>query len=119
VAVALRNWSGPDVAEMRRLYRERRDACVAGLRAIGCEVDTPSAGFFVWARTPLGGDGKPVDSMTFASRLLTEADVVVVPGAGFSAAGRDYFRIALTVEADRLRAAADRMKAIDWSVRPR
>jgi LL-diaminopimelate aminotransferase len=42
--------------------------------------------------------------------------VVVVPGAGFSPAGRDYFRIALTVEADRLREAAERMKAIDWSV---
>jgi LL-diaminopimelate aminotransferase len=115
-AVALANFNGPEVAEMRRLYRDRRDACVAGLRSAGCEVDIPGAGFFVWARTPLGPDGRPIDSMTFASRLLTEADVVVVPGAGFSPAGRDYFRIALTVEADRLREAAERMKAIDWSV---
>lgn len=113
-AAALSQWNGPDVESMRRLYRERRDACIPGLRAAGCEVDVPDAGFFIWARTPIGADGRPIDSLTFASRLLSEADVVVVPGAGFSPAGRDYFRVALTVEADRLREAADRMSAIDW-----
>jgi len=52
--------------------------------------------------------------MTFGARLLEEADVVVVPGAGFSDRGREYFRIALTVEAPRLREAAARMKRLRW-----
>jgi LL-diaminopimelate aminotransferase len=54
--------------------------------------------------------------MTFAARLLEQADTVVVPGAGFSPErGRDWFRIALTVEAERMGEAVDRMRRIDWT----
>jgi LL-diaminopimelate aminotransferase len=108
-ALALRRFNDPAVEDMRRLYRERRDAAVQGFREAGCKVDSPGAGFFVWARTPGG-----MDSMKFGARLLEEADVVVVPGAGFSDRGREYFRVALTVEAERLREAATRMKRIRW-----
>ena len=52
--------------------------------------------------------------MEFAGRALEEGDVVVVPGAGFSERGKHYFRFALTVEAARLREAAQRLKRIDW-----
>ncbi|MBC7772239.1 MAG: aminotransferase class I/II-fold pyridoxal phosphate-dependent enzyme, partial [Pyrinomonadaceae bacterium] len=113
-AVALDNFNGPDVEAMRQLYRERRDAVIPGLRAIGCDIDEPEAGFFIWARTPSGRDGTPMDSMTFAAKCLEKADVVVVPGAGFSKAGRDWFRVALTVESPRMREAAERMKKIEW-----
>jgi LL-diaminopimelate aminotransferase len=113
-AVALDNFNGPDVENMRLLYRDRRDAVIPGLKAIGCEIDEPEAGFFIWARTPKGKDGTPIDSMTFAAKCLEKADVVVVPGAGFSKAGRDWFRVALTVESPRMREAAERMKKIEW-----
>ncbi|MBX3375555.1 MAG: aminotransferase class I/II-fold pyridoxal phosphate-dependent enzyme [Phycisphaeraceae bacterium] len=108
-ALALRRYNDPSVEAMRKLYRERRDAAVQGFREAGCEIESPGAGFFVWARTPGG-----MDSMKFGARLLEEADVVVVPGAGFSDRGREYFRIALTVEAPRLREAAARMKRLRW-----
>jgi LL-diaminopimelate aminotransferase len=108
-ALALKRFDDPAVEAMRTLYRERRDAAVKGFRDAGCDVDSPTAGFFVWARCPGG-----MDSMTFAARVLQEADVVVVPGAGFSERGREYFRVALTVDADRLREAAARMKRIRW-----
>lgn len=108
-ALALRRFNDPSVEAMRKLYRERRDAAVQGFRDAGCEIDSPGAGFFVWARTPGG-----MDSMKFGARLLEEADVVVVPGAGFSDRGREYFRIALTVDAARLREAAARMKRLKW-----
>ncbi|MBX3359468.1 MAG: aminotransferase class I/II-fold pyridoxal phosphate-dependent enzyme [Phycisphaeraceae bacterium] len=108
-AAALRRFDGPEVAAMRRLYRERRDAAVAGFRAAGCEIESPDAGFFVWARTPHG-----MDSMQFAARLLEKADVVVVPGAGFSPRAREYFRVALTVDSHRLTEAAERMKRLTW-----
>ncbi len=113
-AAALDRFDDPAVQSMRDLYRRRRDVIVPALRAIGCEVDNPGAGFFVWARTPLAKDGRPMDSMAFAARLLEQADTVVVPGAGFSPAGRDYFRIALTVEAERMAEAAERIRRIAW-----
>jgi LL-diaminopimelate aminotransferase len=109
-AVALDHFRHPAVERMRGLYRERRDVIVPALRAAGCEVDTPQAGFFVWARTPRGADGTPVDSMAFAGTLLERADTVVVPGAGFSPRGREWFRVALTVDADRMREAARRIR---------
>lgn len=108
-ALALKRFDDPTVVEMRRMYRERRDTAVAGLREVGCEVESPTAGFFIWARTPKG-----MDSMTFAAKLLEQADVVVVPGAGFSDLGREYFRVALTVETPRLKQAVDRIKKIRW-----
>lgn len=115
-AAALDQFDHPDIERMRALYRERRDVIVPGLRSIGCEVEMPEAGFFVWARTPIDkATGKPIDSMVFAGKMLQEADVVVVPGAGFSPAGREYFRVALTVSADRLRETVDRLKRLTWA----
>lgn len=111
---ALDNIDHPDVVAMREVYRERRDAAVEGLRRIGARVDPPKAGFFVWARCP-ERNGAPVDSMEFAGRCLEEADVVVVPGAGFGRTGVDYFRVALTVETPRIREACERLERIDWS----
>jgi LL-diaminopimelate aminotransferase len=110
-ALALRRYDDPAVEEMRQVYRERRDVAVKGLREAGCEVEAPTAGFFVWARCPGG-----MDSLKFAARLLDEADVVVVPGAGFSERGREYFRVALTVETPRVREAVERVKRIKWKV---
>lgn len=113
-AVALDNVDHPDVVNMRAVYRERRDALIPGLRNIGCEVQPPGAGFFVWAQCPLGADGKPLDSMRFAARALEEADVVVVPGAGFAEEARTFFRIALTVETPRIVEAVQRLSRVDW-----
>ncbi len=113
-AAALDRFDDPAVQAMRDLYRKRRDVIVPALRSIGCEVESPGAGFFVWARTPAGRNGRPMDSMEFAARLLEKGDTVVVPGAGFSPAGRDYFRIALTVDADRMAEAADRIRHVAW-----
>jgi LL-diaminopimelate aminotransferase len=116
-AVALDHFDHPDVETMRQLYRERRDAVIPALRTLGCRVESPQAGFFVWARCPEAGghSGQPMDSMEFASRCLEEADVVVVPGAGFGEAGRHYFRIALTVETPRIVEAMQRLARVNWS----
>jgi len=112
---AMNKYDHADVVAMRDVYRERRDAIVPLLREMGCEVESPTAGFFVWARCPKGPDGRALDSMSLASRALEEADVVVVPGAGFSKDARDYFRIALTVEVDRLAEAGSRLASIEWA----
>lgn len=103
-AEALRGYTHPDVTAMREVYLQRRDALIPGLRALGCEVAPPGAGFFVWAKCPPG-----VDSMTFVARCLDEAGVVLIPGAGFSAHTGDWFRAALTVEVERIKEAVERL----------
>jgi len=101
--------TGPqDVAERyRRTYQDRRDVVVAGLRALGWEVDTPRAAFFVWAPVP----GR-LDSRTFAARLLDEVGCVVTPGVGFGPSGEGFYRIALTIDAKRLQEAMERLKRL-------
>lgn len=109
---ALDGYDRPEVAQMREVYRARRDALIPALREIGCKVEAPAAGFFVWARCPLGPDDKPMGSMEFATRCLEEADVVVVPGVGFSKDADGWFRIALTVEVERIAQAARRLRRV-------
>ncbi|MCC6908847.1 MAG: aminotransferase class I/II-fold pyridoxal phosphate-dependent enzyme [Phycisphaerales bacterium] len=108
-AVALDNSEHPQVVAMRETYRERRDVLCRGLREIGVDVTPPSASFFVWAPCPRG-----YDSFQFCSRCLEEANVVFVPGGGFGASAKNWFRAALTVEVERIAETIERLKAINW-----
>jgi len=103
--------TGPqDVAEQyRRTYQERRDIAVAGLRKLSWEVDVPKGAFFVWAPVP-----HRKDSREFATRLLEEAGVVVTPGVGFGPSGEGFYRIALTVGAERIAEAMERLQKLRW-----
>ncbi|MCS7161269.1 MAG: aminotransferase class I/II-fold pyridoxal phosphate-dependent enzyme [Gemmatales bacterium] len=85
------------------VYQRRRDLLVEGLRRGGWELQTPRAGMFVWAKYP--ATWQHLDSMTFAMKLLEEADVAVSPGRGFGEAGEGYVRLALVENEQRLRQA--------------
>jgi LL-diaminopimelate aminotransferase len=89
---------------IRALYKDRRDAFVAGLRKLGWEVPPPSATFYVWIPCPKG-----YTSTELCSRLLDEADVVTTPGLGFGRTADGFIRAALTVETPRLVEAVDRI----------
>ena len=106
---ALRNVDHPAVQAQVETYRRRRDILVPGLRTAGFSVATPQATFYVWAGCPQG-----LDSMTVASRLLDEADIVAIPGIGFGPAGEGYVRFALTVDEERTREAVQRMTHLEW-----
>lgn len=92
---------------IRALYRERRDAFVAGMRRIGWDVPTPEATFYVWIPCPAG-----YTSTELCGRLLDEANVVTTPGLGFGRTADGYIRAALTVETPRLIEAVDRIGAL-------
>jgi LL-diaminopimelate aminotransferase len=91
------------------LYRERRDVLVDGLNKLGWSVAKPSATFYVWTPVPGGGD-----AADFASRVLAEADVVIVPGSGFGRPGERYVRFALTVPTERIHEALERMSRMNF-----
>ena len=103
--------TGPQdcVADMRRVYKERRDFWVGGLKAMGWNVFTPPATFYAWARVPAG-----FTSAQTAERLLEEAHIVCTPGNGFGPSGEGYVRFALTVPMGRLGQALDRIKKLAW-----
>ncbi len=92
------------VAPIRDELSRRRDAAVEALRTAGFPVEAPKAAMYLWIALP--GD---VPSAVFARRVLEETGVVVLPGSGFGPAGEGYFRLALTVGADRLATAAQRL----------
>jgi LL-diaminopimelate aminotransferase len=92
------------VAPIRSELERRRDAAVAALDQAGFKVEPPKGAMYLWIPLPEG-----VISAVFAKRALEESGVVVLPGSAFGPAGEGFFRIALTVGADRLRAAAERL----------
>ncbi|WP_457591672.1 LL-diaminopimelate aminotransferase [Geoglobus sp.] len=91
------------IEENNRVYRERRDRLVEGLRELGFEVERPKATFYVWLR--VGGS-----SMEFAKNLLDRAGVLVTPGVGFGKSGEGYVRFALTRDVSVIDEALRRME---------
>ncbi len=106
---ALKQFNGPNVTEQIAIYRKRIDILLSGLREAGWDVESPPATFFAWVRCPAG-----FDSMQVASRLLAEADVVVVPGSGFGPTATDFIRFSLTVSESRTQEAIDRIAKLSW-----
>lgn len=107
--VALNGCDHPQVRAQWDAYRRRRDVIVAGLNDAGWSIEPPSATFYIWAKCP-----NELDSMTVAKRALDEADVVLIPGAGFGPSGEGYVRMALTVDEDRSREAVRRLAEVKW-----
>lgn len=97
------------VAEIRRIYRARRDLACDFLKKKGFSFSTPDATFYVWARTPDG-----LGSAPFVSRILEETGVVLTPGNGFGMFGEGFFRISLTVAEERLKEALERLDSVKW-----
>jgi len=98
------------VEDMRKIYAERRDILVAGLRSIGLLVEKPRATFYLWVEVPRGHT-----STGFASLLLREAGIVTTPGNGFGTAGEGYIRMALTVDRGRTSEAVERMSRLGFT----
>ncbi|HEU4338886.1 MAG TPA: aminotransferase class I/II-fold pyridoxal phosphate-dependent enzyme [Planctomycetota bacterium] len=105
VATVLDKGEG-DMKAIREMYRKRRDSFVGGLRALGWEVPSPRAAFYVWFDVPEKG----ASSMEFADRVLDRAGVIMLPGVGFGAFAEGFMRVALTVTEDRLKEAVERLK---------
>jgi alanine-synthesizing transaminase len=97
--------NGPQdcIAEMRALYKDRRDVLVKGLKQAGWDVPSPDASMFIWA--PIPERFKHLGSVEFSKLLLARAKVAVAPGIGFGEHGDDHVRIALVENNHRIRQA--------------
>jgi LL-diaminopimelate aminotransferase len=91
--------------ERNRVFQERRDVVVEGLRAVGLEVEAPKATFYVWSTVP-----KSYTSSDFCFKVLAAVNVWMIPGSMYGKHGEGYLRIALTHPADRLAEAMGRLK---------
>jgi len=94
---------------LRRLYQERRDVLVPGLRSLGLEVENPPAAFYVWITVPKG-----FTSTSFTAHLLEKTGVVTTPGNGFGQSGEGYIRMTVTTTKERLAEAVERIRKVGF-----
>ena len=101
---AIAAMDGPDsfIEENCRVYAERRDLLVEGLREAGIETKKPKATFYVWAK--VGGS-----SIEFVKQLLDKAGIVATPGVGFGKSGEGFVRFALTRDMGLIKEAIERL----------
>jgi LL-diaminopimelate aminotransferase len=78
--IAITALDGPQtvIAEHNAIYEKRRDRLVKALTKMGLRLRAPKASLYLWARVPDGST-----SVSYATRLLDEAGVVVTPGIGY------------------------------------
>jgi len=102
--------NGPQdcVAEMRALYKERRDLVVKGLVSAGWDMPMPEGSMFAWA--PIPERFVHLGSVEFSKLLLAKAKVAVAPGIGFGEHGDGHVRIAFVENNHRLRQAIRNIK---------
>ncbi|MDN5347333.1 MAG: LL-diaminopimelate aminotransferase [Clostridia bacterium] len=105
--IAALKGSMDSVAEVCRIYQERRDILVEGLNSMGWRLNKPKATFYVWAPVPQG-----YTSESFAEMVLERAGVIVTPGNGYGTFGEGYFRMALTIDKERIREALERLRRV-------
>jgi len=107
-ATAALNGDGSDIAEVREVYRKRRDVMVDAFSRAGWNIPAPPASMFAWA--PIPEPFRHLGSLEFSKLLIEHADVAVAPGVGFGEHGDDHVRIALVENEHRIRQAARSIK---------
>ncbi|MCH9806457.1 MAG: LL-diaminopimelate aminotransferase [Alphaproteobacteria bacterium] len=102
--------NGPQdcVAEIREVYKTRRDCMVESFARAGWDVPPPPATMFCWA--PIPKPFQHLGSVEFSKLLIEKADVAVSPGLGFGEYGEGYVRIALVENEQRIRQAGRNLK---------
>ena len=96
-----------DVQVMRESYNQRRRFLMNAFKEMGLECFEPFGAFYVFPNIKKYG----LTSEEFATRLLKEEKVAVVPGTAFGDCGEGYLRISYAYSLDNLKVALDRVKS--------
>lgn len=103
---ALKNGDA-DVAEMRTAYNQRRRFLMDAFRKMGLECFEPYGAFYVFPCIKEFG----MTSDEFATRLLEEEKVAVVPGTAFGDCGEGFLRISYAYSLEQLKMALSRIES--------
>lgn len=100
--------TGPQDSVQRVIetFRQRRDAFIQAMAAIGWPVPTPEATMYIWAKLPEPWKQR---SMEFCTGLVEKTGVAMAPGIGFGKSGEGYVRIALVHPPEVLQQAVARV----------
>lgn len=102
---ALRNGE-KDMLRMISEYEQRRNTIVGRLNEIGLTCLEPNGAFYAFPRIKETG----LTSMEFATRLLREQKVAVVPGTAFGKSGEGYIRCSYASSMENIVEAMDKIK---------
>lgn len=107
-ATALSSYTGRQLPDMikdnMRIYSERREVLVNGLRKLGFDVKMPKATFYVWFDSGMR-------SVDFTEKML-DLGIVVTPGTGFGESAEGYVRMTVTQPTERIEEALRRMASL-------
>ncbi len=96
------------IEETLDYYRANARVIKEGLEAAGFTVYGAVNSPYVWCKTPEG-----MGSWEFFDKLLTEANIITTPGAGFGPSGEGYIRLTAFGDADATKEAIERIKKLD------
>ena len=102
---AMRN-GDDDVAMMREQYNQRRRFLMHEFERMGLQCFEPFGAFYVFPCIKEFG----MTSDEFATRLLREEKVAVVPGTAFGDCGEGFLRISYAYSLDNLKVAIGRLE---------
>ncbi len=102
---ALKN-GDTDVENMREAYNQRRRFLISELKRIGIECFEPFGAFYIFPCIK----GFGMTSEEFATKLLEEEKLAVVPGTAFGECGEGFIRISYAYSIDNLRIAMSRIE---------
>lgn len=95
-----------DVAMMREQYNQRRRFLVHEFERMGLQCFEPFGAFYIFPSIKEFG----ISSDEFATRLLREEKVAVVPGTAFGDCGEGFLRISYAYSLDNLKVALGRLE---------
>ncbi len=97
----------PDMRSMREQYRRRRDFIVRRFNELGMDCHLPKGTFYAFPCIKKFG----MKSMDFATHVLREGKVAVVPGTAFGESGEGFVRASFSTSYENLIEATDRIEA--------
>ena len=95
-----------EVEEMRQSYNQRRRFLMHEFKRMGLECFEPFGAFYVFPSIKEFG----MSSEEFATRLLQEEKVAVVPGTAFGECGEGFLRISYAYSLEDLKEALERVE---------
>ena len=95
-----------EVEEMRIAYNQRRRFLVHEFKQMGIECFEPEGAFYIFPSIKKFG----MTSEEFATKLLNEEKVAIVPGSAFGACGEGYLRVSYAYSIEELKEALGRLE---------